>query len=113
MTEELKKYLLEQCRAWMLPEELNALRRTGLTELGEESTRKTALGHFKMEKMFGFQDLKTNELVMLGKEKMELAIVERLLKDSAKEVINNCPKCHKLTRTPKARQCRHCGNIWH
>ena len=26
---------------------------------------------------------------------------------------NNCPNCGKLTRTPKAKQCRFCGNGWH
>lgn len=61
--------------------------------LGEEVTRKTALAYFKMEKMYGFQDDKTNRLVNLGKEKMELAIAERLLKDSKKEVINNPKQC--------------------
>ena len=113
MTEELKKYLLEQCRDWMLPEEINALHRIGLTEHGEEVTRKTALAEFKMEKVYGFKDDKTNNLVNLGKEKMEIAIAERLLKDSKKEIINNCPKCQKLARTPKAKQCRHCGHNWH
>lgn len=26
---------------------------------------------------------------------------------------NNCPNCNKLTRTPKAKQCRFCGHDWH
>ncbi len=26
---------------------------------------------------------------------------------------NNCPNCNKLTRTPKAKQCRYCKHDWH
>jgi hypothetical protein len=113
MTVELKKYLLEQCREWMLPEEIRALRRIGLTKYGEEVTRQSALAESKMEAMFGFADEKTNQLVDLGKEQMQMRIAERLLKDSADTVINNCSKCGKLARTPRAKQCRHCKHDWH
>jgi len=92
MTAELQKYLLEQCREWMLPEEIRALTRIGLTKHGEEVTRKLAL---------------------LGIERMHIRIAERLLKDSAATIINNCPKCGKLARTPRAKQCRHCKHDWH
>ncbi|KRB58127.1 hypothetical protein [Flavobacterium sp. Root186] len=27
--------------------------------------------------------------------------------------LNLCPKCEKIARTPKAKQCRFCGNDWH
>ena len=113
MDNELKKYLLEQCRDWMAQEEIRALNRSGLTEYGEEVTRKTALVEFKIEAMYGFADDKTNELVAMGKEVMEVEIATRLLKRSMDTIINNCPKCGRLTRTPKAKQCRHCGHDWH
>ncbi len=29
-----------------------------------------------------------------------------------KVFLNYCPACQRLARTPKARQCRHCGNSW-
>lgn len=113
MEKELKKYLIEKCRNWMLPEELNALRRLNLTQSGEESTRRVALKSVKLELVYGFSDDKTNELVLLGREKLELAIAGRLLEHHESEVINNCPKCEKLTRTPFAKQCRFCGHDWH
>lgn len=120
MTAELEKYLIEQCRQWMLPEEIRALRRIGLSEYGEKTTREIAekesgntLADFKMEKMFGFNDSKTNELVNLGREKMESTIAQRLLDRNGNSIVNNCPKCNKLTRTPRAKQCRHCGHDWH
>lgn len=28
-------------------------------------------------------------------------------------LLNNCPQCHRLARTLRARQCRHCGHDWH
>ena len=28
-------------------------------------------------------------------------------------LLNNCPVCSRLTRTPTAKQCRHCGAKWH
>ncbi|UOQ53223.1 hypothetical protein [Hymenobacter cellulosivorans] len=29
------------------------------------------------------------------------------------KLLNLCPRCGLLARTPQARQCRHCGNDWH
>ena len=113
MTDELKKYLLEQCRAWMLNEEIVALRRTGLTEHGEKVSRRSALYDFTMEKLYGFGNDKVNELVALGEVEMKNKIAQRLLADHGHELINNCPKCGGLARTPHARQCRHCGYDWH
>jgi predicted RNA-binding Zn-ribbon protein involved in translation (DUF1610 family) len=113
MTDEVKKYLVDQCREWMLPEEIRALMRIGLTKHGEEVTRKSALADFKLETIYGFADEKTNQLVDLGIEKMRIRIAERLLKESGNMVINNCPNCGKLARTPRAKQCRHCGHDWH
>lgn len=39
---------------------------------------------------------------------------ERILADHKElVVVNYCPRCHELARTPKARQCRFCGHDWH
>lgn len=49
-----------------------------------------------------------------GYEEFELNVAQRIMRESHEKVfINNCPHCHKLARTPFARQCRHCGNNWH
>jgi hypothetical protein len=113
MTAELQKYLLDHCREWMLPEEIRALTRIALTQYGEEVERKLVLIESKMEAFYGFADEQTNQLVELGKEKLEIKIAERLLKDSADKLINNCPKCGKLAKTPRAKQCRYCKHYWH
>jgi hypothetical protein len=39
---------------------------------------------------------------------------KRILAEHADEVVlNRCPKCGALARTPKARQCRYCKHDWH
>lgn len=101
------------CREWMVAEELRALTRIGLTKHGEISARKSALTNSEMEARYGFTDPKTNQLVNLGAENMKVEIADRLLKEVGKQIINNCPKCGKLARTPYAKQCRHCGHDWH
>jgi hypothetical protein len=38
----------------------------------------------------------------------------RILAEHGESVfLNCCPECGKLTRTPKARLCLHCGHAWH
>jgi hypothetical protein len=39
---------------------------------------------------------------------------QRILTESGDRVfLNCCPRCGKLTKTPKARQCRFCRHDWH
>lgn len=114
MTGELRKYLLEQCGAWKLPEELRAMRRSNrFITYHDGIDREIALTNPETERYYGFKDEKTNALVALGIDKLENAIAERLLKDSGHELLNYCPKCQGLARTPYAKQCRHCGHDWH
>lgn len=42
---------------------------------------------------------------------IEIIIATRIIKEHP-EVINNCPQCNRLARTPKAKQCRHCLYTW-
>jgi len=54
------------------------------------------------------------ELSRDGLQAFRERTAERILKDHKTEVLLNCcPRCHELTRTPKARQCRFCGFDWH
>ncbi|WP_442590795.1 hypothetical protein ACSBL2_06145 [Pedobacter sp. AW31-3R] len=53
-------------------------------------------------------------LVLLGEEKFKLKAADRIWSEHKEKIqLNCCPKCNRLTRTPKARQCRHCGFNWH
>ena len=53
-------------------------------------------------------------LVKLGEEGFKIKVAERILSEYSNQVVlNYCPKCNRLARTPTARQCRHCGHDWH
>ena len=111
MDKELRTYLIEKCRNWMLPEEVKALGQIELRESEIYSAEKSKFAQKKMELVYGIGDEKTDELVALGKEKLSNKIAERLLKENS-GIVNKCPNCGKLARTPKAKQCRFCGHKW-
>lgn len=44
----------------------------------------------------------------------EIKMAEKILEEYAFDIIiNRCPKCQQLARTPHARQCPHCFHTWH
>ncbi len=90
MEEELKKYLLEQCRGKMFDYEAKALERLSVTEEEITEMGESALARWNMDRVFGLNDEKTNEFFALGKEEMENVIASRILKDHP-EVLNFCP----------------------
>lgn len=52
-------------------------------------------------------------LLQNGYEEFELEVAKRIMKEEPEKVFfNNCPVCHKLARTPYAKQCRYCGKSW-
>lgn len=53
------------------------------------------------------------DLLKDGYGNFELKAAERILEQHRDAIfLNNCPQCNKLARTPKAKQCRHCGHSW-
>ena len=57
------------------------------------------------------------EALLLARDGLE-AFVERtatrILADHAPDIfLNYCPRCNKLAKTPKGRQCRFCFHDWH
>ena len=111
MDKEVKKYLIEKCKEWMLPDERKALGQLDLNEHDINNVKKSRLVEKKMEWVFGIGDEKVTELVKIGRHKLENKIATRLLKDNI-GIVNRCPKCDKIARTPKARQCRFCAHKW-
>ncbi|UKN02699.1 transposase [Paracrocinitomix mangrovi] len=60
------------------------------------------------------EDPEVLELLREGFDQFKLNTAKRILNEHSKNVfLNYCPKCGGLARTPKARQCRHCGHKWH
>jgi hypothetical protein len=57
------------------------------------------------------------EILLLARDGLE-AFVERtatriLAKQASAILLNYCPRCKRLAKTPKARQCRFCFHDWH
>jgi hypothetical protein len=49
-----------------------------------------------------------------GGESYRLQVYRRLLQQLGKELnVHRCPRCNRVVRTPKARQCLWCGFDWH
>lgn len=60
------------------------------------------------------KDPAVNALRARGWPAFGLEIAARIERDNPGTVVLNlCPKCSKLCRTPQARQCRHCSASWH
>ena len=111
MEQELKRYLIDKCRDWMLPEEVEVLDQLTLAQFENEQGTQSPKAYRRIEVIYGINCKKTEQLMLLGKEKLEEVIATRLLTEH-KDVLHNCPVCDRLTRTPKAKQCRHCEHRW-
>jgi hypothetical protein len=49
-----------------------------------------------------------------GYESFAEQIAQRILAEHREKILLNlCPRCHELARTPEAQQCRFCGFDWH
>jgi predicted RNase H-like HicB family nuclease len=48
-----------------------------------------------------------------GWEVFRLSVCRRILSERGDEIINRCPRCRRVVRTPLARQCLWCGHDWH
>jgi hypothetical protein len=51
----------------------------------------------------------------LGFKPLEATIRQRIIRDfrAGRLVINRCPECSRIVKTPLARQCLWCGHDWH
>lgn len=64
-------------------------------------------------KKAGSEDQTVLDLLKDGYEQFELNVANRIVAQNPEKVLSNhCPKCDKLARTPRARQCRFCGHRW-
>lgn len=70
-----------------------------------------SLMNFRGEPRWDVEDAAALALLAHGAEEFVRALLERLRRSTA-VIINTCPKCSKLARTPAAKQCRSCGYSW-
>jgi hypothetical protein len=66
-----------------------------------------------------WDDLETSDPEVLrlmtdGVDAFLLRVRDRILRDYPQQVVlNYCPKCGGLAKTPRAKQCRWCHHDWH
>lgn len=54
------------------------------------------------------------EAIRMGADGFRRRACNRILADHPREVvINRCPSCRRIVRTPEAEQCPWCGGDWH
>ena len=66
-----------------------------------------------MSKRFEFDsDPKLVEVLSGELEEFRVKVRDRIAREHP-EIINRCPKCNRIARTPRAKQCRWCFFDWH
>jgi hypothetical protein len=72
------------------------------------------LARMLAEKWGCVNDPEVNAALADGSEQFRQRVCSRVLSEARdKVVINRCPNCHRVLRTPLARQCFWCGHNWH
>ncbi|MBI1286031.1 MAG: hypothetical protein GC178_00470 [Flavobacteriales bacterium] len=113
MDQETAHYIVEHYRSLMIEKEKRAQRHHFSTvKIGDEASEARQRVY---QKMFWLSnDPEILALLDGGYERFEIHTASRILSEHEDEVfLNHCPKCGRLARTPKAKQCRYCGNDWH
>ena len=110
LIDQLSWYIVEHYRELMTPDELAALRgfnvQIKLTDASSEA-------HKGMLKIWAPETEKSKRLMESGVISFYDAVRDRVLSEHADQVvINRCPFCEALARTPRARQCPGCYKRW-
>jgi hypothetical protein len=58
-------------------------------------------------------DPDVDEALADGSEAFRRSVCRRVLAERGDSIVNRCPRCRRVVRTPKAQQCFWCGNHWH
>ena len=117
MDNETAKYIVTHFSNFLTEKEKVAIRHISSTiklDLTDNSVDHTS--SVKVYKKAGWltEDKEVLELLKHGFDSFEISVATRILTENKDKVIlNYCPKCRQLARTPTSKQCRKCGNEWH
>jgi hypothetical protein len=112
MEKELSDYIFKYCKKIFSEEEKKANKlASGLSKMTkEELLRIEKFGKLQ----FNASDEKSNQLLSNGIDNFIKKVTLRIFEEHKDElIINRCPKCSKVARTPTAKQCRFCNYDWH
>jgi hypothetical protein len=91
-------------------------RRVGLAIIGRQKAANAGADATQplMARWGQTDDPEVNAALSDGPETFRRRVSSRVLAEAAGEVfVNRCPRCNRVVRTPKARQCFWCGFDWH
>ncbi len=114
MDQDKIKYILDYYSYWMTIEEKIAWRHWASLFKMQNSSKEHKERRIKISLKKGWMTENEEVLKLLddGIDVFRERVAMRIDREHAINY-NNCPKCQKLTRTPKAKQCRFCGHNWH
>ena len=111
MEQELKRYLIDKCRDWMLHEEVEALDQITLPPPEQDSAKHSLLAYQSFVIIHGINCKRMEQLMLPEKEKLEDSIATRLWNEH-RDTLNHCPVGGRLARIPKNKKCRRCEHRW-
>jgi hypothetical protein len=78
------------------------------------TSRRASLAHASFRYEWLSDDPEVLRLAKDGYKAFAVSTGERIFRDHRDQIVLNCcPQCGRLARTPKARQCRFCRHDWH
>ena len=113
------KYIMRYYAVFMTPEERLADRHLSATSKithgrSDSSAQEEALASPKPLREWLSTDPGVKQLAAGGWDAFAMRTAERIFREHRKEIsFNECPRCGRLAKTPKAKQCRHCYYDWH
>jgi hypothetical protein len=111
MDEELVRYIMVYFSHLMTKNEYQAVQNTMYLF---KTSKNAKMRQMIEEKGWIVYSEEVDELLKDGYKSFEMKTAQRILKERPDKVfLNLCPKCHKLARTPQAKQCRYCSYDWH
>ena len=108
--EHLTLYVLNHCTDEMTAEEREVVSYFRMLQKSGNSSGK--LSSKLLEKAHQMSTSSNEELINLGEAKFYQLLRDRVLERNP-SVVNRCPSCGKVARTPNAKQCPWCFYDWH
>jgi hypothetical protein len=109
----LTNYVLQNFGEWMTPLESQTMKAVHAEEKARRSGSEQVASVIR-RRWGELEDDQVARALEHGAESFRRGVRERLLREKAEDIIiNRCPSCDRIVRTPRARQCLWCGYDWH
>src|SRR5688572_1232 len=111
LSPELIDYIFKYCGKYFWEKELKA--HWNLRALIQSEGSNIAMYKVLQHNEFISADPEILDLIKDGFEVYKIRVATRIFKQYKEELdLNLCPKCGKIARTPRAKQCRFCFYSW-